>query len=98
MRTFLMQTSSVTLNFLEEIALKMARSQNISYPEAVARLNEHWSGSDFSDRDEVILHELPSYWAALIYFEEVEDWTPGADRSTWRVRPLPSQDSPLWTV
>ncbi|MEV7544585.1 hypothetical protein [Streptomyces sp. NPDC089915] len=96
--TYLMATSAETLDLLRAIERYMTERLGVGRAEAVARINRCWSGLDLSGEDEIILHEDEYYWALGMYFTEVEDWHPAADRSGWTVRPAPPEDSEYWTV
>ncbi|MEU8436621.1 hypothetical protein AB0F18_27690 [Streptomyces sp. NPDC029216] len=97
---FLMATSPETLDLLRATAEEMARLCSITLAEAVARINYHWCGLDLSQKDDLILHEDDYYWALSIYFrdQEIKDWSPLADRSTWVPRPVPPTGSRYWTL
>ncbi len=82
--------------FFNEIAADMALSFSIPFAEAVTRINQKWRGQALPGAHELIFHEDAHYWAMNIYFTEVPDWNPEADRSQWQVRSKP--DSEFWTI
>jgi hypothetical protein len=84
--------------FFDEIGADMALTFEISIAEAVARINDHWRGQLFLEESEIIFHEDAHYWAMRIYYGDVPDWSPEADRSHWTVRPKPPSDSECWTI
>jgi hypothetical protein len=83
--------------YAERIADEMAEQTGISTAEAVARVNEHWDGVEFEAENDLIFHELPYYWALRIYYTDVPDWRPDADRSAFVAHPAPARDSGFWT-
>ncbi|MFF4367058.1 hypothetical protein [Streptomyces sp. NPDC001594] len=95
---YLMATSPETLDLLCATAREMAELCGIGTAEAVARINHQWEGLDLSGEDELILHEDAYYWALRIYYRDVLDWRPEADRSAWTPRPGPPAGSKSWTV
>ncbi|MCF3180527.1 hypothetical protein IPZ70_11360 [Streptomyces polychromogenes] len=95
---FLMATSPETLDLLRATAQEMSELCGISRAEAVARVNWQWEGLDLSGEDEIIMHEDEYYWALRIYFADVLDWRPTADRSDWTPRPGPPAGSRCWTL
>jgi hypothetical protein len=87
--------------YLDDIADAMVSRYGIPLAEAVARINEHWEGLAFEeeDDDDLIFHELPEFWAGLIYYgRDAPHWDPDADLSSWQPRPAPPADSPAWTL
>jgi hypothetical protein len=93
---FVMPASPDAEEFLLEIAEEMQARFGISFGEAVARINAQWSGQTFLDPDPLIMHEMPEFWAMVIYYVDVLSWEPDADRSNWMVRPKPAMESGLW--
>lgn len=93
-----MPTSEDVDELLADIRDEMSRMLGLSDAEAVARINELWGAQDLSGEDEIILHEEGYYWALVIYYGNVPDWSPDADRSSWPPRPAPPADSPNWTI
>ena len=92
-----MRTSAESLEYLYDIADEMVQQFSIGRMEAIARINQQWHGQDLSGEDELLFHELPYYWALRIYYpENVPDWSPTADRSSWPVQPAPPRDSGFW--
>ena len=83
--------------FFDRIAGDMMLTLGISHAEAVARINWHWGGYEFPE-DDIILHEQAHYWAMRIYYPDVLDWSPDADRSHWGFREKPPADSGCWTL
>jgi hypothetical protein len=86
------------IDLFNEIAADMVLSFHIGLPEAVARINSHWRGQEFLDEESMLFHEDAHYWAMLIYYKQVSDWRPEADRSNWRIRGKPATDSDCWTI
>ncbi|WP_156877901.1 hypothetical protein [Shimazuella kribbensis] len=93
-----MPTSAETLDLLNAIVDEMIAQFSITRAEAVARINKCWHRTDLSSEDDLILHEDEYYWALGIYFGDVKDWSPDADRSTWTPLPKPSRNSGYWTI
>ncbi|MFY1634134.1 hypothetical protein ACN27F_12770 [Solwaraspora sp. WMMB335] len=98
MDVYQMDLSVEVRELLDATAAEMVELFGISRAEAVARINEQWHGQDFSGDDEIVLHEDRRYWAMIIYFGEVPDWSDDADRSDWVPRPAPSRQSGHWTT
>jgi hypothetical protein len=85
--------------YLDEIADEMVTRYGIPLAEAVARVNGQWQDMTFDDEDDLIFHELPDYWAGLIYYgRDVPFWDHDADSSSWQPSPAPPPDSPAWTL
>jgi hypothetical protein len=76
----------------------MVRVFGISRAEAVARINAQWRGQELLDEDDIVLHEDTYYWALSIYYRDVPDWNPDADRSDWPIVPAPPADSSCWIL
>ncbi|MER7342577.1 hypothetical protein ABT403_32745 [Streptomyces sp. NPDC000075] len=95
---YLMATSARTLDLLRAIEREMVERLGVGRAEAVARINRMWCGLDLSGEYDLILHEDEYYWALGIYFGDVPDWSPAADRSGWTPRPAPAAGSEYWTV
>jgi hypothetical protein len=73
--------------FVRDIRDAMATLFVISATEALERINRHWAGLRFVDRDEIDIatHETPEDWARFIYYDSgVLWWLPGENL---RVRP-----------
>jgi hypothetical protein len=98
MSEFMMPTTESIAEFFADIADEMVNVFNISRTEAVARINAHWSGQQFTSDDNIVLHEDDTYWAMIIYYQDVPTWDPNADRSAWRPVEPPPRNSPYWTV
>ena len=98
MSTYTMPTCADTLELLDLVADHMVDEFGISRAEAVARINEQWHGQDLSDEDDIILHEDERFWAFTIYYGDVPDWTPEADRTSWLPKAPPAPGSVFWTV
>lgn len=98
MSEFLPPATPEVRELFEETAVEMTELFGISRAEAVARINAQWEGREFLGENEVILHEDPYYWALFIYYRDVKDWSPDADRSHWTPLPPPPADSPAWTL
>src|SRR5437899_1296959 len=60
------------------IADEMVRQFDISFSEAVGRINNRLRGNDLrplkDHEDDIIYHETPSHWARLYYFEDGSYW------------------------
>ncbi|NEB77341.1 hypothetical protein G3I40_19255 [Streptomyces sp. SID14478] len=98
MPTYTMPTCEDTLELLDLVADWMVEELGISRAEAVARINRQWHGLDLSDEDDLILHEDERFWALTIYYGQVPDWSPEADRTGWIPQAPPAPDSVHWTV
>ncbi|MEV0269539.1 hypothetical protein AB0H43_12220 [Hamadaea sp. NPDC050747] len=98
MTTFHMPVSPDVRELLDAIADEMVGQFGITRAEAVARINQQWHRHDLSGENEIILHEDEHYWALAIYFGEVPDWSPTADRSKWTPKSVPPRDSGHWPV
>ena len=99
MSEFLARAPAAVTELLHEAAEEMVRLFNISYAEAVARVNAQWEGQDFLEASDIVLHEDEYYWALFIYFGgNVPDWRRDADRSTWEPKSAPPRDSEFWTL
>jgi hypothetical protein len=95
---YLMKAFPQALELFNEIAADMALSFSVPIEEAVARINQHWNGQEFLDARDLIFHEDAHYWAMIIYFDEVLDWSADANRSSWTIRTGPKPDSGYWTI
>ncbi|WP_459185034.1 hypothetical protein [Streptomyces sp.] len=85
--------------YLDDIADEMASRYGIPLAEAVARINQHWERETFDEEDDLIFHELPEFWAGLIYYgRDAAHWDPDADLSATQPHPAPPADSPAWTL
>jgi hypothetical protein len=91
---FLLDAPADLQDYLREIAARMVLTFDIPRAEAVARINRHWRGQTFDERNDLVLHASPDYWALVIYFEEVFE-----DGQLRRVaRPAPPPGSERWTL
>ncbi|WP_283134923.1 hypothetical protein [Rhizohabitans arisaemae] len=98
MSEFVFRVTEETREQLEWIAEELQRF-GMSRAEAVARINHQWHGSGFAEgADSLLGHELPEYWATLIYYVDVPDWSDGVDRSSWPVLDPPPRGSMYWTL
>jgi hypothetical protein len=97
---FLMEVAAEAREYFGEIADEVVRLCGITRAEAVARINEQRRGLEFlSEMSEGLLtHEMPECSALTIYYTEVPDFDPNADRSYWQPKPAPARDSGCWTV
>jgi hypothetical protein len=96
---FLAKVPVEVAELLRETAEEMVSLFNISYAEAVARVNAQWEGQDFLETSNIVLHEDEYYWALFVYFDgNVPDWRRDADRSTWEAKAAPPHDSEFWTI
>ena len=78
----------------DHIAERMVRIFGISRSEAVARINCHWRGQTFDERNDLVLHASKEHWALRIYYrEEIED-----GQLVRYVRERPAADSGCWTL
>lgn len=90
-------TAAIT-EFFGDIADEMVNLFNITRAEAIARINAHWDGQEFTGKHgDLIQHEDDHFWAMQIYYLDVPDWDPNADRSAWTPVPRP-QDPRFWTT
>lgn len=55
----------------------------------MARVERHWKGQRLDEPDCIILREDGYFWALAIYYGDVPDWAPDADRSRWLPKPAP---------
>jgi hypothetical protein len=60
--------------YCREITQEMMSEFNISYDEALGRINKHWGGQEFDCSDEIIYHETTEYWAKRIYYKSSCNW------------------------
>lgn len=96
---YLMRAVPEAEEYLDEIVDDMVNRFGIPPAEAVARVNRHWDGKTFDSEDDLIFHEMPEFWADLLYYGDgVPYWDPEADRSTWQPTPPPPTGSPAWTL
>jgi len=91
---FLFDASPELREFFLDVVTEMTVQFDIPKAEAVARINRHWRGHRFSRRGDLVQHAPTSYWAELIYFEEVFE----RGRLQRFPRPAPGRDSGCWTV
>ncbi|MFF4653543.1 hypothetical protein [Streptomyces sp. NPDC001380] len=98
MSEFVMQADEEMHAFFSEIADEMQRLFPVSRAEAVARINHAWGNTEFDPYPDLVCHESAEYWAYGMYYGDVPYWDEHADRSAWRVKPLPPEDSPAWTL
>ncbi|MCX4749302.1 hypothetical protein OG455_27985 [Kitasatospora sp. NBC_01287] len=95
---FLMAADPGMLDFFGQIAAELRALFAIDRAEAVARLNHAWGPLSFAPYPDLVCHESAEYWAYGLYYGDVPFWDEDADRTGWRVRPLPPDDSPAWTL
>jgi hypothetical protein len=99
---FLIDLDEGMLDYFREIADEMVSRFGISRPEAVARINATYEGSEIEPYPDLMCHELPEYWVYGLYFEprdgQLPYGAPGEDLSHWDVRPAPPEDSHVWTL
>ncbi len=89
------EVAALVIDILEELIGR----NGLALPEAVARINAQWGGSDMIGPTDLVLHETGFYWSTVILYEEpIPDWWEQADRSSWTRRVAPSVDSDCWTV
>ncbi|MFD1147304.1 hypothetical protein [Saccharothrix hoggarensis] len=99
MPEFLATGDDRIMELLTDTADAMAAEFGLSRAEAVARVNEYWSTRQDLLDDGLPTHEEAEYWASFIYYAEgTPFWRKDADRSAWRPRPAPAEDSGFWTV
>lgn len=70
------------------IALEMVQQFHISEDEAIGRISEFWEGNDITDEDDMIYHESPKDWAAIIYSDD-EFWWKVEDKTQLKPRKYP---------
>lgn len=73
MNEFLPPTSPEVYQLFQETVAEMVKLFGISRAEAVARINAQWEGRSLLDKNDIILHEDPYYWALFIYYRDVRD-------------------------
>jgi hypothetical protein len=61
------------LAYCREIVQEMMSEFNISYEEALGRINNHWGGQDFNYPD-TIYNQTTEYWAKRIYYKDHCKW------------------------
>ncbi len=98
-REFTMRADEKMTGYFAQIVEEMQQRFSISRREAVARVNDAWGNLEFSPYPSLICHEFPEHWAYWIYYlDDINYWEENADHSHWKVRPLPPEDSPAWTL
>ena len=98
MTDYLMPISPDVLRLFDRIVNTMVEQFGISRGEAVARINAKWDGFSFlGDDGKLLTHEGNYFWALEIYYDDVPDWSPDADRSSWNPLP-PPEDPRFWTA
>jgi hypothetical protein len=60
--------------FCREIAAEMVRKYGVSDEEAVGRINRGWRGQDILGEMNIVYHELPEYWAHVMYLGKDSYW------------------------
>lgn len=60
--------------FCLEIADKMVELFNITYEEAVDRINSQWHDIPLIDDDDIVYHDDAEQWANVIYYREDSGW------------------------
>lgn len=91
-----MPVSAEVAELLGEIVAALRVDAGIGEDEAVARVNHQWGHLDLSSDDDLLLHDDAEHWAAVVYYERVPDWRPGADRTSWTTKPIPPRDCGCW--
>src|SRR6266699_559680 len=56
---FLLDAPADLQDYLREIAARMVLTFDIPRAEAVARINRHWRGQTFDERNDLVLHAPP---------------------------------------
>ena len=93
--TFSMSTEVAEL--VVDVLDELTGRSDLPLPEAVARINAQWGDLDMTSPTDIALHETGFFWATMMLFEQpVQDWSEGADRSSWTRRAAPPVD--CWTV
>lgn len=104
---FLMRLDAGMLEYFREMASEMVGRFGISRAEAVARINERYQGLEIEPYPDLMCHEFPEFWAhGVYYYPDERGRLPTGDVhadavidfTRLRVRPLPPQDSSVWTL
>jgi len=66
MYKFTIVTDEQSRKYLLRIAEEMVNFFGITEEEAIGRINRYWDNQEIMG-DDLIYHELPSYWAKTIY-------------------------------
>lgn len=61
-------TDAKSHDFCRRIVAEMVRLFGVSEEEAVGRINRGWRGQSLLGEFDLIYHELPEYWAHVMYF------------------------------
>jgi hypothetical protein len=73
-------TNVEAAEYCERILESMRQLFGIDEDDALARINRHWRGQTMTSDDDLraLTHELPDYWARLIYYgPDVKWWIAG---------------------
>ncbi|WP_341278967.1 hypothetical protein [Paenibacillus sp. FSL H8-0537] len=73
MNKYHFQVSNNAEQYCDEVINEMVKLFNISYNEALGRVNRHWVGNRFDD-DSLLFHMLPEEWANDIYYGVNSFW------------------------
>ncbi|BCL29954.1 hypothetical protein ACFFS2_33500 [Streptomyces aurantiacus] len=104
---FVLQLDEGMLDYFREMASEMVERFGISRAEAVARINERYGEMEVSAYPDLMCHELPEFWAYGAYYQRDEkgrlptgdaDDDAAIDFTKLSIHPLPSKDSPVWTL
>lgn len=73
MSEFIHSASEGLVEYFHLVVEEMMNAYHVSRAEAVARINWHCRDRIFQQEDDLVLHGMPDYWAARIYFEDYMD-------------------------
>ena len=74
MINFKFEVDKESYEFCCQIANKMIEFFNISYEEAIDRINSRWSGQIIKGDNCIVFHEDEEYWAIAIYYTNDSYW------------------------
>jgi hypothetical protein len=79
--------------YMKAIVGEMIRLFGISEDEAIGRLNEKWRGLAFTDEEDELIRETPSWWAKNAYFGHDSAWW-SMNESELKPLPYPRSSPP----
>lgn len=74
MSIFDFTTDSDSEKYCLEVAECLVNFFDLTWDEAVGRVNRHWRNMSFLGQDDLIYHELPETWARNIYYDASWPW------------------------
>ena len=91
------RTDREALDYLREIVECMMTNFGITAQEAIGRIAKAWSNLDsIVGHDDLMYHELPSYWAHHFYFGKSSFWWIAAEKRKEMglpvLKPIPIED------